>query len=154
MLNPDKSDAAYAKQFRDGDALTRGIMKYCPNCMDGECFHPKAMNYSTTKRINNNTGDCCVMACRGCPAGAIEGVINSMRKAGRWYVNPLYEENPKQCEFPIEPDEATRIWEEINPDIRRCGCGEPLRKGHKFCSDCAQKRRREKDRTRKASGNG
>ena len=153
MLNPDKSDAAYAKQFRDGNALTRGIIKFCPCCMDGECFHPRAKNYSTTKRINNHSCQCWVMADEGCSLNKVESVLESMRNSGRFYQNPLFEENPKPREFPIELNKAAEIWERINPDIRRCECGEPLRKGHKFCSDCAKKRRRNTDRIRKASGN-
>ena len=136
MLNPEKSDAAYARQFRDGNALVRGIMKFCPMCLDGQCSHPKAMNYSTTKRINNNTGDCWVMADKGCPLHIIDGVIEAMRNSERFYQNPCFEENPKPMEFPIEPDKAAEIWEGINPDIRRCKCGEPLPKGRQVCDGC------------------
>jgi hypothetical protein len=168
-LNPDKSDEAYAKQFRDANSLVRGIIKFCPRCMDGECFDECSYMYSETKKVNGFSGHCWAMMDKPCPLGMVElWVLPLMHRAANedysirsksivkdgCYVNPCYEETPKTKEFAVEPDKATKIHEDILradelAKAPRCECGQVREKGHKYCSGCALQKRREQDRLRK-----
>lgn len=150
MLTQQKSDSAYTKQFREGSALVRGIMKFCPKCLDGECFHPSAMEYSVFKNTNRFSGGCWVMAGKDCPLGEVDKVLQRMKgfpSACLWpvlsfYENPLFEETPIpkefRQEFRIEAERAARIYGEIRSyaKARKCKCGEPLAKGRRVCDGC------------------
>ncbi len=155
MLNPEKSDRAYARQFIEGSALMRGVMKFCSKCVSGECHHIGSYQYSETKTVDRFTGHCWVSQGKNCHLDNLEHVINLMEESGlSHYETPLYEENPKEFYTvdvkQAEEDYFSLEWE---PD-KVCECGKEREYGHKYCTRCATSKRREKDRVRKAKKRG
>ena len=154
MLNQEKTDEQYTKQFTEGDALTRGIMKFCPRCIDGECFSKKALDYSEKQNINRFSGHCHVMNGRDCPDNMLFDVFEDMtiyqQKYGNEYINPCFEDR-QTVHVNIDVDEAQYLYDrmlrgEDTRTCRRCDCGAPLTKRMRYCVICTAKRKKSSDR--------
>jgi hypothetical protein len=166
-LNPDRTDTDYATQFKQGNALERAIMKFCPKCSDGMCSSEQSYEYSKTESTNHHKGICWITKNKPCPLDMIEGVILRMKAARNSdvyvgdhlvarrdkYVNPCFEENPKEIYF-LQTAKAQWLHKKIKEAAffengPKCPCGNPRPKGHTYCTSCAKSRRREQDRIRK-----